>query len=168
MDTNVVRFADREWLEKMVDKDWPSPCHFGQAFAWGLLSYFFLYWIVFGIMQGLKYKGGVLDDNVGLGPIKLSETFAWIEQFIFYLAAIAGTQVFGLAVTGWFVLKAVSNYDLWTVPRSGGGLQKVRARAAALAHNTRLIFLIGTLMSVAAGGLAGFVYHWKLHLLETG
>jgi hypothetical protein len=167
MDTNVVRFADREWLEKMADKDWPSLCHFGQAFVCGLLAYVILYGIVWAITQCLKYKGGVSEDHVD-PKIRLSELFAWIEQFIFFLAPIAGTQVFGFAVTGWFVLKAVSNYDLWTVRRSGGGLQKVRAGEAALAHNRRLIFLIGTLMSVTAGGLAGFVYHWKLHLLEIG
>ena len=81
-------------------------------------------------------------------PIALSERFAWIEQFIFYLAAIAGTQVFGFAVTGWFVLKAVSNYDLWAVSPDQRGNKIESARA----HNRRQIFLIGTLMSVTAGG----------------
>ena len=158
----VVTLADRAWLEEMADKDWPSPSHFGEAFVYGLGTYVFLYLVVSWIIKLLKHSGGVSDDNVGLEPIALSETFAWIEQFIFYLAAIAGTQVFGFAVGGWFLLKAVSNYTLWDVPTEQRGNKIV----SALAHNRRQIFLIGTLMSVAAGGLAGVIYHLTLHALS--
>jgi hypothetical protein len=157
-----MTLADRAWLEELADKDWPSPSHFGEAFAYGLVTSVVLYHVVFWIMKCLKYWGGVSGDNVGLEPIALSETFAGIEQFIFYLAAIAGTQVFGFAVGGWFLLKAVSNYTLWDVPTE----QRDNRIVSALAHNRRQIFLIGTLMSVAAGGLAGVIYHLTLHAIS--
>jgi hypothetical protein len=44
-------------------------------------------------------------------------------------------------------------------------LRKYR-RKAAIAHNSFQIFAIGTAMSIAAGGMAGVVYHYVLHRLE--
>ena len=125
----VVTLADRAWLEKMADKDWPSPSHFGEAFVYGLSTSYFLYWVVYWIVKLLKHWGGTSDDNVALEPIALSETFAGIEQFIFYVAAIAGAQVFGFAVGGWFLLKVVSNYNLWEVPIEQRGNKIVSALA---------------------------------------
>ncbi len=108
----------------MVDKSWSSHCHFGQAFTWGLVISFILYWVVRLIILGLRRQGGVSGDAVGLEGVALSESVAAIEQFIFYLAAIAGTQVFDFAVGGWFLLKAVSNYALWEVPKEQASQQR--------------------------------------------
>src|SRR5262245_50302436 len=108
MDTNVVRFADREWLEKMVDKDWPSPCHFGQAFVCGLVILFLLSGVVYLILDWLRRRGGVRRTEIENDYDIVLWRFALIEQFIFFLAAIAGAQVFGFAVQAWAVLKAIS------------------------------------------------------------
>jgi hypothetical protein len=152
--TNIIKFADKGWLEKMGDKDWPSFCHFLIAFIAGFGVLTVLYVVVLLTILALRHKGGVSEDSADIKKVALSHIVAGIEQFIFYLAAIAGTQIFGFAVGGWLLFKAVSRYARWEVSRKANDFE------AALAHNRRQIFLIGTLMSITAGGLAGFFYHF--------
>jgi hypothetical protein len=103
--------------------------------------------------------------------IALSQYVGRIEELLFYFAAIAGGGVFGSAVEGWAILKAVSRYALW----QGDRRKNVRLEEsshptadfdAAIAHNRFQIFVVGTGMSLAAGGIAGATYHCVLHLLS--
>ena len=120
--------------------------------------------------------------------MELSWIIARLEQFLFYLAAVAGLQVFGFAVGGWLLLKAMSKYARWGEPikkqptfpslvlrrcatksiqsfcGSSGESFSVRAGRN---HNRLQIFLIGTLMSLATGGVAGVSYHYVVDLLES-
>ena len=91
----------------------------------------------------------------------MSEAIARIEQVLFFLAAIIGDRsLFGSVIEGWAILKAISSYALWMKNK-----EAANATDAAIAHNRVQIFIVGTGMSIAAGGLAGIVYHLVLHLL---
>jgi hypothetical protein len=160
--TNVVTFGERAWLETMLDKDWPTLFNFVAAFMAGIAGLTLLHLAVYVILERLRKKGDVCQRQAER-EVALSGWIAGIEQMIFYFAAITGTQVFGFAVTGWFVLKAVSSYNLWNVSDKITR-ETLYEALSARAHNRRQIFQIGTLMSVTAGGLAGFVYHLIVHI----
>jgi hypothetical protein len=111
----------------------------------------------------------------------LSSSIAIPEQVLFYFAAIAGREVFGLVAGGWLVFKAVNKYARWEGPaveppepdESAKPEEKAKWKAAlesyrykaAIAHNRFQIFAIGTAMSIAAGSAAGVVYRYVLCLL---
>jgi len=121
-----------------------------------------------------EYESDVLGDL----EMELSATISGYEQFLFYLAAVAGLQVFGLAVAGWQVLKGIGRYAHWKEPnwltrrkQNTEKLQEIQyvefLEDAARKQNRWQIFALGTLMSITAGGIAGWVYHFTLSLFES-
>ena len=156
-------FFQNRWTEI-----WP----FAASFGIGLLAMVVLYRIVRFMVRLLRRKGGTAREATAEGEIGLAATFACIEQFLFYLAAIAGSNVFGFAVAGWLVFKGVSHYARWTpeavsaqvTPPEDSKLTPEHY-AAAIARNRFVIFVIGTGMAVAAGGVAGAVYHYAASLM---
>lgn len=150
--TNIVTISEKEW---------PAPSHFGIGLAVGFVVLFVLYWLVRLVMCGLRHRAGTSKEPAAVERIAFSTTFAAVEQFLFYLAAIAGLEVFGFAVGGWLVMKSVCQYARWKVPDPPHDDPK----AAALAHNRFLIFILGSGMSIAAGGIAGVAYHYTLFQL---
>ena len=154
-------------LVTITSEPWPQPKQFAIAFLVGSAALFALYWIVWFIMRCLKSRFGTSAQPPEVQRIAFSPTFAAFEQFLLYLAAVAGREIFGFALAGWLVLKVASRYALWQVPECGGrGGVAASTFEAAVAHNRYLIFLLGTGMSLAASGIAGFLYHYTLHLLN--
>ena len=170
---NIVTFGDKEWIAKMADKDWPSPILSVLAFGLGLLLLWGLNSVARRRVDSLHRKGDTQELRDKVKHLALSPTIAAYEQFLFYLAAVAGLQVFGFAVGGWLVFKGISKYPIWTAPEKQPEQRFLKNQSrefledAALKHNFLQIFLIGTLMSVAAGGIAGAAYHYALYLLES-
>jgi hypothetical protein len=146
--TNIIKIADEEW---------PPPLHFIAAFCVGLIAYFILNRIVRSVMKALHRKAGTTSNPAAEKGKPFSETFALVEQFLFYLAAVAGLQIFGFAVGGWLVMKSVCRYALW---KPSDETQRESA------HNRFLIFILGTGMSIASGGIAGVAYHYSLYILS--
>ena len=140
-------------------------------------------------VEWLHEKGDTktADERSALKDMELSWIIARLEQFLFYLAAVAGLQVFGFAVGGWLLLKAMSKYARWGEPIKAADIPELGAtalrdkehseflrlqrreffRQAGRNHNRLQIFLIGTLMSLATGGVAGVSYHYVVDLLES-
>jgi len=162
----------------MVDDPWPSLQQFGTAFSAGLLALAVLYLLVGLVMWGLRWKARTLEDFKEEKPVRFSTTFAFVEQSLMFLAAVAGREVFSFAVGGWLVFKSVSRYSRWQSSDESAESPSLERRAqeagmtkahyrAAIAHNRFLIFLLGTGLSIAAGGIAGLVYHYVLHIKSS-
>ncbi|MFQ5456650.1 MAG: hypothetical protein ACE5EA_10715 [Nitrospirota bacterium] len=62
-------------------------------------------------MEYLRKKGDIFEDyKKEKDTIGLSTKIAAIEQFLFFLAAIAGKEVFGDAIMGWLVFKGIHQF----------------------------------------------------------
>jgi hypothetical protein len=140
------------------------------AFFTSLLVLMVFSLLVSQIIEYLHREGHPPETSAKVREIALSGSIAIVEQFLFYLAAIAGRpEVFKFAVGGWLVFKTVNKYARWEKPeekpRWESALENYRYKAA-IAHNRFQIFAIGTAMSIAAGGTAGVVYRYLLYLLK--
>ena len=152
------------------------------SFFAGSIALIILYWVIRGILRYLRKKGDAYRDFEKEKPIRLSPKVAAIEQFLFFLSAIAGKEVFGFAAGGWLVFKGIHRWARWdsvpTNPADGDTPDNNYAERAkskglslkhykdALARNRFMIFLVGTGMSIAAGGLAGAVYHYFIKCFQ--
>lgn len=129
----------------------------------------------------LRRKGDILEDVRREKEISLSVWTAWIEQFLFFFAAIAGKEVFGWALPGWLFFKGIHQWSRWTSPVSTTDISltsrnyvqanryelSLQQYLEATARNRFMTFLIGTGMSVAAGGISGAVYHYLVFLIKN-
>ena len=166
--TNTVTTVTN--IVTMSDKEWPSEIPFCKAFALGLLAWLLFYGVVWLLVKFLHWRGGTkIGESAAVKKIALSPYIAFFEQLLFYLAAIVGPEVFGWAVGGWLVFKSVSRYARWqssdvpAKPQRNTSSDEEKARVEdARAHNRFQIFIVGTGMSIAAGGIAGVVYHYAL------
>lgn len=160
-----------------TNTNWPLLNHFFLSFLAGLITLFILYWIVWIVIYYLRKRGDILEDfKKEAKSIGLSTRIAFIEQFLFFIAAIAGKEVFGLAVTGWLVFKGIHQWARWEssktiipeIPKrvKKAGLTK-KHYSDAIVRNRFMVFLIGTGMSIAAGGISGVVYHYIIWFQES-
>lgn len=160
-----------------INTNWPLLKHFFLSFSAGLIALFLLYWIVRKVINYLRHRGGILEDfKKEAKSIGLSTRIAFIEQFLFFLAAIAGKEIFGWAVTGWLVFKGIHLWARWESSKTSIPEISKRAKKAgltqkhyrdAIVRNRFMVFLIGTGMSIAAGGISGVVYHYIMWLQEN-
>lgn len=161
-----------------INANWPLLKYSFLSFFAGLIALFLLYWIVRIVIYCLRQRGGILEDfKKEAKSIGLSTRIAAIEQFLFFLAAIAGKDVFGWAVTGWLVFKGIHQWARWESSKTT--IQKISKKSAkkagftqahyrdAIVRNRFMVFLIGTGMSIAAGGISGAVYHYIMWLQES-
>ncbi|MFQ5456068.1 MAG: hypothetical protein ACE5EA_07695 [Nitrospirota bacterium] len=148
------------------------------SFVCGFLVLIVFSVIVFYIICCLRQKGDILEDfekEQQSKSIGLSTRIAVIEQFLFYIAAIAGKEVFGDAIMGWLVFKGIHQWARWgsahnmtlsyeeenQVERACKlGFSSLEHYRECLDRNRFMVFLIGTGMSIAAGGIAGAVYNY--------
>lgn len=153
------------------DRD--SIAHIVSCFLSGLIVLIILSWIVRAVVYWLKKSGGILKDSKREKSPGLSTRFAIIEQFLFFLASIAGKEVFGFALGGWLVFKGIHRWSRWDhvpgsvkIPLELKGREKLMPSHFsydeiydAIARRRFMVFLIGTGMSIATGGISGAVYH---------
>lgn len=130
-------------------------------------------------MHWLRKKGDILEDfKKEQKSIGLSTRIAFIEQCLFFLAAIAGKEVFGWAIGGWLVFKGIHQWARWNSSKDLHTNGKISGRAKkaklplnhyfdAIDRNRFMVFLIGTGMSIATGGISGAVYHYVMLLLQS-
>ncbi len=148
------------------------------AFLAGFFVLMLLSKIVKCIVGCLREKGGASErhDLIKDYGIGMSHIYGSIEQFLFYLTAISSKEVFAGAVAGWLVLKGIHQYAAWE-PKSIRLTPHQETRAAkkgldrdeirnAIARNKFMIFSIGTAMSIAAGGIAGSLFHFVYEALH--
>lgn len=152
-----------------------SVLHFLVGLIAGLGALCILSQLVTCIVNRLQRKGGLeaqvkKERNAGL---RFAESFGRVEQTLFFLARIAGPDFFKWAVGGWLVLKAIHNWRLWDpedvneIPDSAkrAGMSKDHYHAA-IGRNRFLVFLAGTGLSIAAGGVAGEIFHLVMRILD--
>ena len=160
-----------------TNTNWQLLKHFFPSFIAGLIVLSILYWIVRIVIYYLRKRGDILEDfKMEAKSIGLSTRIAAIEQFLFFLAAIAGKEIFGWAVTGWLVFKGIHLWARWESSKTSIGEISKRAKKAgltpahyrdAIVRNRFMVFLIGTGMAIAVGGISGVVYHYIMWLQES-
>ena len=140
------------------------------AFSVGLIVWSFGYLVVWCAVRFLHIKGGTSYQSKSVKEIALSKYIAVAEQLLFYFVAISGPAFFGAVAAGWLLFKGVSRYVLWNPSDPTKTISVYPSPPdpeleAALAHNRFQIFLVGTGMSIATGGVAGAAYHYANYLL---
>ena len=151
----VVTFVDKDWMSKMADKVWPDPFIFLWAFLAGLLVLALLSPLINKAVEWLHKKGDTktADERSALKGMELSWIIARLEQFLFYLAAVAGLQVFGFAVGGWLLLKAMSRYARWGEPIKAADIPELGATTLRDEEHSEFCGSSGESFSVRLDGI---------------
>jgi len=177
----VVRQEAREWWGRKGKMNTePSPgcstiLHFAVSFMAGLGALCVLSLLVTYIVNCLQRKGGLQDliEKEKSAGLRLAEWFGRVEHSLFFLAMIAGPEFFKWAVAGYLVFKAIHNWRLWSPKKlydippqiAESGMSEAHYQAA-IGRNRFLMFVAGTGLSIAAGGLAGAVFHVVMGLFN--
>lgn len=150
------------------------------AFISGIACLIILNRLLNLFMKALWKKGDIqepqLDKTIGLSPF-----FAGIEQTLFFIAALAGRDIFGFSVGGWLVFKGIHQWSRWHLSVSVNSQQlpeeeTSRAKDLGLTpelyreardRNRFMVFVAGTGMSIAVGGISGATFYYVMLLLET-
>lgn len=156
--------------------------HFVISFMAGLGALCILSLLVTYIVSCLQRKGGLEDlvEKERSAGLRLAEWFGRVEHSLFFLAAIVEPEFFKWAVAAYLVFKAIHRWELWrpekveNIPEEVEGIPESAQRAgmseahyrAAIGRNRFLVFVAGTGLSIAAGGLAGAVFHFVMRILN--
>lgn len=150
--------------------------HFVISFMFGFVALCILVRLVVPcIVSWLKRKGGleVLVKKEQDAGLVLGRAIGYVEGALFFLAAIFDPEFFKWAVAVYLVFKAIHNWRLWKpeklypLPDSAWKADMSEKHYwAAIGRNRFLIFAVGTGLSVAAGGLAGAVFHLVMRILN--
>lgn len=151
------------------------------GFVSGCIILIVLHYVIREIIDCLRLKGDIYEEVKSEKKISLSIPNAWLEQFLFFFAAMAGKEVFGWALPGWLFFKGIHQWSRWASPitttdisltsRSHVQANKyelsLQQYLEAKARNRFVILLIGTGMSIAAGGISGATYRYCRLWLEN-
>lgn len=156
------------------------------SFVLGLIVLIILERIVTWLIDLLNKKAYTLEEHEHeRESIGLSHLVGRIERILFYLAAIAGKNVFAGATVGWLAFKGIHQWSRWSYStRMENKLSEedkkyieelIKIKKWNLTperylelrdRNAFSVFLVGTGMSVASGGIAGAVYYFCLKFFD--